>query len=1479
MAPGTLAVPDEPDSPNRDSSKASSTGRPRSKASSRLNDFLERQSEPTPQFLIRRATSKVHRELVEDTRNADDAGLLGNQGPEGFRLLLSRKFGSVAAAWRVSLDPDGNGHISFGEFNHRCRQMGFTGNLRKIWGELDTEKTGFISLKEIDPKAHQELEDFRSICLDKHGNMLNAWYNGFNIENKPGVPETVFISRCQELGFVGDAHRLFKLLRTDWSRRELKLEDFDPQTGEAVYRADPCAEAISYGGGRKATMAPKPKAPLSPLILSRCNTSHNLKRQRSKMKTAPSSPMSHSLSATLLSPTVNRSPASTFGALDDWDLDGQGTVEGSPPRSPSRSRLGSKANTLKLSSLDLDEDVSPTSRPCSKARSTRLDTGEERWDVATPTRNSDYIRSCSKVQVMDRSLREEDKINADVGMMNKDELLLQLGLKYGSLRKAWNEVFDPFDSGKIGFQEFCDRMRNIGFLGDMKECWSALGAERDGVLRLRHLDRRSDELMQGFHNTLCDKYGNMLNAWQTAFDPQNRSLIDEVAFVKQCTEDGVEGDLVQLFHDLLDDPLKINKYKKMSLREFDLAAYQAFARMDTEMIVEAQKTEKGNPLEMSFDERQENQFSVKWTRAQSKVMRNELAERVKQENEADVGCETLRTLKSMLIKKYKNLAIAWKVALDPMGQGHLSKEDWYNAVRNRVGFHGDLRQLWSEAAKPGAGHISLYDLDPHAVQVLWDFRAFLLDAYGDIMTAWNQGLDPKKRGKIEEEDFAKRMKEIGYEDDIKKLWQLLLAEPHRKYVVLRDIDAKAADAFFRGDDKALTLYGTKSGPQASPSKWTGKLLSPKGDEDDEEAPGTPSGSPKNLALPGTPSKRRPGSSQSVASSRAPSNASVARSNAGEDEETAVYRPTRIAIWSEELGARKRQGAEMRLKQEMDLQVGPKCLDDYRRQLVNGSGSLAAAWRYRMDEECTGRMSFMQFVMAIDRCGGYPGSVKQLWAEISQEKDEVTFQDLDPDGFELLQAFGGWIIDNHQTFEGFWKIIEKYNDEQVDEAEFVGRCFELGLEGISKREMKRIFKMLLPEPSTGRTKLIQPDLKVLIIALPLEMKLAMRPKPATEKSVSEIINGTPKAEKEEEPTSASASPTSPLRPPSPASPTSPTTPRSPSRVKCSPELPVISVEEFRRTLKRLYGSVHAGWVKYLDVTEVGRVPKGEFVNRARSIGVTGHVAALFAELDVDKKGFITLQDLDPEVSKITKQFFSCVQETYGTIEEAWRKAFDVTKRKVVGKKEFAKGCEAIGFEGNSDKLFTLLKPEAGRTFLELSDLGRHAAATVKAPELPSISPEDFRKMLKKQSGDVVAGWRQSLDTSEVGRVRRGEFNDRTRAMGITGNVAALFTDLDVDRKGFITLQDVDPEVKWITKQFFKCIQETHGTVEEAWPKAFEVTKKTTVGTSEFAQGCEAIGFEGDAEKVFELFKLQAERTFLELSDLRQAAVAVKAHEKD
>ena len=93
-------------------------------------------------------------------------------------------------------------------------------------------------------------------------------------------------------------------------------------------------------------------------------------------------------------------------------------------------------------------------------------------------------------------------------------------------------------------------------------------------------------------------------------------------------------------------------------------------------------------------------------------------------------------------------------------------------------------------------------------------------------------------------------------------------------------------------------------------------------------------------------------------------------------------------------------------------------------------------------------------------------------------------------------------------------------------------------------------------------------------------------------------------------------------------------------------------------------------------------------------------------------------------------------------------------------------------------------------------------------------QEFRKMLKKHCGEVEAAWRQSLDPTEadrpwlvvlfvewkkmarlanstsqvflgywqVGRVRRGEFNDRTRAMGITGGWGGLWQSIVMTIKG-------------------------------------------------------------------------------------------------
>eukprot|EP00930_Biecheleria_cincta_P057802 TRINITY_DN4367_c0_g1_i1.p1 TRINITY_DN4367_c0_g1~~TRINITY_DN4367_c0_g1_i1.p1 ORF type:complete len:1457 (+),score=324.91 TRINITY_DN4367_c0_g1_i1:89-4372(+) len=1295
------AATDTPDS--RPNSRANSHSRPNSRASNsrggggegnsrskaRLDDFLDRHcgGEPSPQNKIRREVSVLARELVKHGKDDDDKGLLGAQGVEGFVKMLKQRYGSVAAAWRIGLDRDANGKVSFGELLQSCRELGFTGNVRKLWMELDVDKGGFISLSELDAEAAKDLEDFKILCFEQFGNTLSAWQQGINPENAPGVPEKQFAARCKEIGFQGDGRRLFKLLRTDRGRKELTLADFDPQTAAALFRADPCTESISFGGGRKVNSPPMPKAPLTPLILSRSKSLPN-KKASGSLGTSPTMSPKHGSESSQID--------DSFGAsLGAWSVT-------SAPATPSRRAFAAKRQASTPQMLDLDspgnDDPAMLSTTSSFGRgkvSTPLSSTTSRWgELATPTRNSGFIRDVSQVQVLDMRLRKEDQIEAEMGPRSKEEVLKQLMMQFGSLRKAWFEVLDPFNSGKIGFQEFCDRLRSVGFLGDIKLLWKALGAEKEGVLRLSDLDAKADKLMKDFKSHLIEKYGNLLNAWQKGFDPKGKTMINEKAFVDQCVKDECPGDHSQVFRLMREN----HSAKFITLREFDLAASQALARDDHDMMIAAEHAmAKPSPLELSFYERQARTFSNRWSRAQSLVARSVLAATEKEDQDANKGCDSLESLKAALNKKYGNLAVAWRVALDPTGLGHCSFEDFCVALRNRIGYCGDLNLIWQKLKKPGASYVSLNDLDPASAEILWSFRAVLLDRFGNLMNAWHMGLDPKGRGKLEEHDFISRAKEVGYEGDCEKLFRVLLAEPHKKYIVLRDIDPAASQAYFRYDNKSLTLYGSQSGPSASPRHWTGN------------------------SLPSTPADEQPSSSTSPDSpSCSRGLSSPAGSRFGGESSLPVHRPTRITTWSEELGLRKRREAEQRAHEEISAQLGAKCLSDYRKLLVGRFGSLVAAWRYEVDPDCTGRLTYVQFMMAVERVGGYTGSLIRLWNEFTSVKkrdeestldrssssklppesvsrmEEVTMQDLDPDGYGLLQTLCNAIVSKFPTLRDFWSKLDEGHEEQLHEETFVEQCLALGIEGLSQRQLQRVFKLLMPVPVVGRNKLlVEEDLRALLLTVPSPDRRKTWDVPASPTNNSSAAG--------EEPSSPSKDAEWAMM-----------SPRQ-RLAKLSPELPVVAVEDFRRMLKRLFGSVYAGWVKYLDVTEVGRVPMGEFVNRARAIGVSGKVAELFAAIDVDMKGFITLQDLDPEVSKEVKAFFRSAEAKYKTIEEAWKMAFNVSKRRVVILEDFVRGCKTIGYEGDAAKLFATMRPEPGRPFLTDDDFGRYASKSVKAHE--------------------------------------------------------------------------------------------------------------------------------------------------------------------
>merc|ERR1719230_2325137 len=83
------------------------------------------------------------RKKAEEIMAAKDVGA---RSLDGFKQLLETRFGNLVRAWRKGLDTSGDGKLSFTEFCNSCRAIGYTGNLKKLWNELDVDKSGFVSL-------------------------------------------------------------------------------------------------------------------------------------------------------------------------------------------------------------------------------------------------------------------------------------------------------------------------------------------------------------------------------------------------------------------------------------------------------------------------------------------------------------------------------------------------------------------------------------------------------------------------------------------------------------------------------------------------------------------------------------------------------------------------------------------------------------------------------------------------------------------------------------------------------------------------------------------------------------------------------------------------------------------------------------------------------------------------------------------------------------------------------------------------------------------------------------------------------------------------------------------------------------------------------------------------------------------------------------------------------------------------------------
>jgi len=1071
-------------------------------ANLRMAAFMDRQMSH-PAIEARKNMTALQKQIVTEGKNEDEARFWGNRGLKGFRIYLRRKFGSIVAGWRA-LDMDKNGRLSFYEFCNALRSMGYHGNVKMLWRQLDVSGDGFVSLMEIDPEVGRAVGTFKLGLMKKYGDMLQAWKKGLDVNGNGRIEEPEIETAIRDLGLDLNAKKLYSYLRGP-SSLGLTLQDFDPDAYKRMVTGD-----------------------LKGL---------------------------------------------TFAANKEFleDLPG-------------------------LGSEDLPEDilVHDSKHSGGGARQFRKElTASDRKEVTDAVAENTRLR---------------------LGLHTVAGFKIALVNRCGSLWAAWKEHLDLDGNGRLTFGEFTQALSRLAFHGDVKGLWKQLDVRGMGYIVFGDFDKETHDAITELKEKLCKEHGNMLLAWMKGLDAKGANCVDEVAFVKGCEKVGFVGsddiDAAQLFR--LMRPEAGRKF--LSLKDFDTRAYNALSRGDFRMLSENEEPEKKRPMEMTFDERQNEGFCCQLRRAWDSAQRDEFRKACRIANSPDHLINSSEDFEHLITRKCGSIINAWRTCLDIDQNGKLTFNEFCKAVR-WFGYGGDLNSLWTSYDTDKKGFIVLKDMDPVADNHVSSLLSLLNQRYGDLDNAWKNGFNKDPHDSIDQAELIQACDMLGYPHDPKKLFKCLQPVPGRLLITIWDLDPTESRKRQQGKDGSEARVHLNNSVPKSPTSKPGQRRPSFGEYD--------AGS-MDEGLDG-------------AHNNSTSTVSVFRSNS------------------------------------------PDTRDDHKRcreALKQKHGSSAAAWRAHFDPDLTGAVSFSRFVIVLNDCSFY-GNVKSMWKDLAGERSQITFKDLDPDGSKILDECRQFILDNADNLiKGWHTLLDTDGVERVDEADFLDRMAG------KVKSPKKLFRLLLARH--GQRSIKVEDLETLLLTVPAterkaiwggsgeEMVVEIGPD-ATNGSVPGIAEASPRYQISQQVASHT-----------------------------DQDMIISDLQSFKKMLVVKYGSVFSAWRRVLDVDQNGVVNIRDFATACQRLGVK-EVQSMWAKFDKNKDGQISLNEMDPECAKLFNLLEQLLVENYGSTKDGWRKVFDKENRLRCDREQFVSKCEAIGFEGDADKLFKLLRPEPGRNLLAFDDL--------------------------------------------------------------------------------------------------------------------------------------------------------------------------------
>lgn len=146
--------------------------------------------------------------------------------------LLLQNYKQPLKAWRTCLDKDNSNRISWSEFYDACKQVGFVGNTGGAWRALDSDLSGYITMREYDPPSEELLSSFKE-WAEIHFGSVKQCFKMLDSDRSGSVTFSEMKRACHKFKWAGDVRTLFNCLDVDNKRC-----DRDASTGKRAISLD-----------------------------------------------------------------------------------------------------------------------------------------------------------------------------------------------------------------------------------------------------------------------------------------------------------------------------------------------------------------------------------------------------------------------------------------------------------------------------------------------------------------------------------------------------------------------------------------------------------------------------------------------------------------------------------------------------------------------------------------------------------------------------------------------------------------------------------------------------------------------------------------------------------------------------------------------------------------------------------------------------------------------------------------------------------------------------------------------------------------------------------------------------------------------------------------------------------------------------------------------------------------------------------------